>query len=114
MYIKTLLATLFLVHAAVARLHCYECDSSKGHTNCQSGSGIDKVECEEPPQDAGQLCVAYSENVNGVTKYVRECAIEGATADYQTIPLCPSMKEEGRDLPKCETCGGNYCNDAPL
>ncbi|XP_031330027.1 uncharacterized protein LOC116160998 [Photinus pyralis] len=114
MYLKTLLATLFLVYAVVAELKCYKCDSSNGHPNCQSGSGLDHVTCEEPPADAGITCLAYSENLNGVTKYVRDCAIEGSTFDYQTIPVCSFMREKGRDIPTCSTCLKNHCNGSPL
>ncbi|KAB0791891.1 hypothetical protein PPYR_03691 [Photinus pyralis] len=114
MYIKTLFVTLFFAYAVAEKLKCYKCDSSNGHPNCQSGSGIGHVTCEEPPADAGITCLAYSENVNGVTKYVRDCAIVGGTFDYQAIPLCPSMRERGRDIRTCTTCATNDCNGTPL
>ncbi|KAB0791894.1 hypothetical protein PPYR_03694 [Photinus pyralis] len=115
MYIKTLLITLLLVHAVLARLRCYKCNSSKGHTNCQSGSGVYNGTCPEPPQDVGQTCLEYSENVNGATKYVRKCAIVfWDWVDKKFIPVCSSMKKEGRDILTCFTCTTDHCNGTHL
>ncbi|KAB0791912.1 hypothetical protein PPYR_07534 [Photinus pyralis] len=108
MYIKTLLATLFLVHAVMGALRCYDCDSTKGHANCQSGSGVtDEDMCPYPPKGGSRICLEYSENVNGSMKYVRQCDVA------QGKSPCPSMKQT-RKIIQCRDCTTHYCNKNPL
>ncbi|KAB0791881.1 hypothetical protein PPYR_03681 [Photinus pyralis] len=109
MYIKTLLATLFLVHAVNAALKCYTCDSTKGHTNCQSGSGVSSVECGMAPPVISKACLQYSETVDGSTKYVRECS-----GRKNNVSPCQRMRDQGRKLPSCSDCDKSNCNGTPL
>ncbi|KAB0791656.1 hypothetical protein PPYR_03456 [Photinus pyralis] len=108
MYIKTLLATLFLVHVVNASLNCYVCDSSEGDTNCRSGSGVRNVTCSPPPSNHVRVCLAFAETVSGVTKYIRKCDGELISS------ACDEMRNRGRDIGNCYSCYSDYCNGNPL
>ncbi|KAB0791193.1 hypothetical protein PPYR_02993 [Photinus pyralis] len=105
MYFKTLLATLFLVHAVVAELNCYKCDSSKGDTNCKGWLGVGDEACEIPPSTVSSVCLEYAEIVNDVTRYVRECSVR-----EDNVSPCVRMKDNGRNLLTCSDCRYDNCN----